>query len=824
MNIFVKKSMKKFYLILLLTSLFFCFEDLNSQISKGGIPFSIIYQLPDENVDKITLQPPSLELLRNLNKDKVKHRPPIIGYAIKTDISLNNSGEWTYLPDNRGKIWRLKVYAPGAIGLIMNYDKFYLPKGVKLFLYNKDKTQIIGAFDYENNHESKLFATEIIYGDETIIEMYIPNRVAGQIEFHINEVGYIFSDIAQKFKWTDPADTCEVNINCSPVGDAWQTVKRGVARIIVKAGFFYGYCTGSLINNTNQDCTPYFLTAYHCYEGASSQDLNQWIFYFNYESQTCQSPTVEPSSNTMTGATLKAYGSIQGGSDFVLLRLNQNVPQSYNPYMNGWSRLNSVEGPGACIHHPNGSIKKISTYNTATSATWSGGANNGYWRVVWTSNPNGWGVTEQGSSGSPLFDANKRIVGTLTGGSSYCDQKTNPDYFGKFYYHWDLNGSSSNNQLKPWLDPINSGVTTLDGKNCGSTSTLNADFYASSTTVTVGQSVTFYNSSTGNITSYSWNFGSGATPATANTVGPHTVVYNTTGYKTVSLTVSDGTNTDTETKTNYIYVKEPSTCDTLGFNVNDTLKLYLAQAGGYVSGNNYYGDLAKANFYNSFDNQKKITSVILWFGVAVGNNNTNIPVCVWKNDGSNGAPGTIISCVNTTIGTIKNDVQSQSPTVVSFSTPVTVSTPFYVGIKLPTTTGDTVALYAVDVQLNMAWEQWSDQVWYPYDHQDSWGISQKLAIYPIMCLPTFAENYAANNLIFVNPNPVISDFEIYAPKFNSSKVTIQITDLYGKLILNEEKTIENNKLHINIEYFKQGLYILKLKTNNEIFVLKITKV
>ena len=82
-----------------------------------------------------------------------------------------------------------------------------------------------------------------------------------------------------------------------------------------------------------------------------------------------------------------------------------------------------------------------------------------------------------------------------------------------------------------------------------------ANFNASKTTgVSSAEAVSFTNASTGNITSYSWNFGAGATPATANTVGPHSVSYSTTGSKTVSLTVTGAGGTNTVTKTNLISV------------------------------------------------------------------------------------------------------------------------------------------------------------------------------------------------------------------------------------------------------------------------------
>ena len=88
-------------------------------------------------------------------------------------------------------------------------------------------------------------------------------------------------------------------------------------------------------------------------------------------------------------------------------------------------------------------------------------------------------------------------------------------------------------------------------QGCG----LDADFTGTPLTVCAGSTVTFTNTSTGTTgsTAYSWNFGSGATPATANTVGPHSVTYSTGGTKTVSLTITEGA-VNTETKTDYITV------------------------------------------------------------------------------------------------------------------------------------------------------------------------------------------------------------------------------------------------------------------------------
>lgn len=81
---------------------------------------------------------------------------------------------------------------------------------------------------------------------------------------------------------------------------------------------------------------------------------------------------------------------------------------------------------------------------------------------------------------------------------------------------------------------------------------LEADFTASATTICSGQTVNFYDNSTGSVDSWSWTF-EGGTPPTSNLENP-VVTYNTPGTYDVSLTVTAGSNYSTETKTDYIDV------------------------------------------------------------------------------------------------------------------------------------------------------------------------------------------------------------------------------------------------------------------------------
>ncbi len=288
---------------------------------------------------------------------------------------------------------------------------------------------------------------------------------------------------------------CEVNVNCSE-GANYQDVKNALARILIKQGPNYSWCTGTLLNNTGYTFEPYLLTAEHCgLKGnniVSSQDLEEWVFYFNYESPDCSNPATEGflDSNRITGATIIARSDDGGGndgSDFLLLKLMNPVPASFHPYYAGWIRANQAPQKGVVLHHPEGDIKKISTYGSpATSDTYNTIPGT-HWAVNWTATTNGHGVTEFGSSGSPLFDTQGLVVGTLTGGGASCSAPQYADYFGKLSYHWNENGTTSNRKLQNWLDPAGTGTLALGGSYQTDTVVpLNFDFVYGPNPVSTG--------------------------------------------------------------------------------------------------------------------------------------------------------------------------------------------------------------------------------------------------------------------------------------------------------------------------------------------------
>ncbi|MEI7500450.1 MAG: T9SS type A sorting domain-containing protein [Bacteroidota bacterium] len=436
-----------------------------AQLNQGGIPRSFSLSMAPAERDLINVKPPLTDIL--LQEDEQTPLPYRFAVNLPVDLGIN-AGCWEKAPDG-SNIWRLSLKSPGALALTLYFDQFYIPEGGKFFVYNSSRTQWLGAFTSLNNNDLSTFATGLIYGDQITLEYNSPGELQPPL-LHVSEVAYAYRGIGEYSSLKTgfgTAGKCMVNVKCSE-GFQWYNQKRSITRIAVKKGSSSVWCTGSLVNNTLNDGKPYILTADHCGYNSTALDISRWIFYFDYESSVCPNPPKEPVSKSITGAVLVARsgGSAFSGSDFFMVLLHTAIPDSFNVYYNGWNRdgISSLSGVG--IHHPQGDIKKISTYTTPLQpSSYPGNPDQAHWRVNWSATSNGFGTTEGGSSGSPIFDKSGRLVGTLTGGDSSCDSNSLglPDYYGMFSYHWDQNGTEPGKRLKPWLDPIGSDVVELNG-------------------------------------------------------------------------------------------------------------------------------------------------------------------------------------------------------------------------------------------------------------------------------------------------------------------------------------------------------------------------
>ncbi|MFV2060923.1 MAG: pre-peptidase C-terminal domain-containing protein, partial [Gammaproteobacteria bacterium] len=277
---------------------------------------------------------------------------------------------------------------------------------------------------------------------------------------------------------------CNIDVAC-PAGDAWQDQIRSTVMFTFQSldpatGIPAGYvCSGSMVNNTAQDNTPYLLTANHCEVDASNSDTV--VVYWNYQNSQCRKLNSATNANPGDGSRSQ---SLVGGSslianyaisDFRLLKLVKSIPADYNVFYAGWDH-SQLTAPSAVasIHHPNGEEKRISLVTDPSLLTLDVNqvpnmpkVQDSHIRIFWWTA----GTTEGGSSGAPLFDQNQRIVGQLSGGSASCANRSQSDWYGRLNLSWAGNTTSPSpsSRLSDWLDPNNTGVAFINGKNANNT-------------------------------------------------------------------------------------------------------------------------------------------------------------------------------------------------------------------------------------------------------------------------------------------------------------------------------------------------------------------
>ncbi len=424
---------------------------LFAQISHPATPPSFLktslsYQVPLIRMGKVDVEK---LLMEDRLFDTIKNIPWRFGDNIYVNINPDNSGVWNIL-DNGDKIWRVSIESVGAYTINLTFNQYKLAPGAKLFVYNKDKSRILGAFTDYNNQDDGYFATTLVEGDHLTIEYFEPHDAAFPGELNLEMVTHAYRNPFTFAKSFGDSGSCNLNVAC-PEAEGWEQQIRSVGMLVTGGN---GFCTGALINNSAYDQRPLFLSANHCYQNPSTV-----VFWFNWQSDTCSNPNSSPPYNYMSGATQIARHST---SDFWLMELNQPIPDEFNPYYAGWNRsLESVINETIIgVHHPRGDIKKFS-YATgglqAASYLKEPGSGTSHWHIVWS----GGTTTERSSSGSPIFDSQGRILGQLHGGYAACGN-TEPDWYGRLGISW-IGGGIPANRLSDWLDPVGLGNMKLNG-------------------------------------------------------------------------------------------------------------------------------------------------------------------------------------------------------------------------------------------------------------------------------------------------------------------------------------------------------------------------
>ena len=412
----------------------------------AGLDQEAANRLPKDAIPVVTVQSLDYSALfdADLSREKSGQAPQ---FAVPTTKSITpaTDGIWERVDMNTQR-WTLRVSCDNAISMNLGFGRYNMPSSGSMTITDGSGDYRIRSFTADDNKSHGQLWTPVVPGSEAFIEIVVNSDQKGHIV-----KGIELTSINSGYRWVGDAagrgssESCNIDVAC-PEGNSWWDEIPSVGVYTLNG---YLTCTGVMMNNTSQNQSPLFLTANHC--GVTNGSDSSIVVYWNYQNSYCRTPGSGDSggngdgnfSQFTSGSSMRATRSY---SDFTLTQLSSNPNAAWGITYAGWSRASSAS-LGAGIHHPEAAEKRISFPDTVQ-------ASGEYWDVNW-----GEGRTAPGSSGSPLFDGNHRVVGQLCCGSSYCPNDLN-DYYGRsLYQSWDGSNSSS---LSNWLDPSGTGAQAID--------------------------------------------------------------------------------------------------------------------------------------------------------------------------------------------------------------------------------------------------------------------------------------------------------------------------------------------------------------------------
>lgn len=457
-----------------------------------------IRQLKEWNYKTIKAhQLPSLdkELLKKAEDDN-KRGAFHWGESIEISYSLSD-GVWQNVSD--GRLWILTIESSDASSMSFVFNKLYLSEGAFLYIINEDETVLYGPVTNRSVAEGRDFITNTILGKHISILLYEPYSQQGKSILKIKEVviGLREQDIYVS-KSINTSTDCSLDVACKLGWD----LEADATGIVLSGG--YGG-SGALLMTTDNSFKGYFLTAKHVVDHSNSYTVT-----FFYRRKTCGEES-EYSTITCNNVVLRASWS---DSDMALLEI-LDLPTS-NPKLAwlGWDRTGAVSHGGVSIHYPHLKLANIAVeYDNFSTYK------NNFWRVNWDES-----TTKPGSSGSPLLNQSRRVVGQdygSLGGSGLEECDVVDMIYGKFSKSW-TGGGTNTSRLSNWLDPSNTGVTVTNSRRRHASVLVGPTYICSGST----GSYSINDLPSGCNVSWSWTNGFGPTPPNIQVSGTTCTINN----------------------------------------------------------------------------------------------------------------------------------------------------------------------------------------------------------------------------------------------------------------------------------------------------------
>jgi lysyl endopeptidase len=508
------------------------------------VPFGLTHAdklLPTSQID--LYQTPAIDAPSLLAADDGKRlpgdEPRPLQYAVPFPVEIDPGKAGTWETVNVGgrdhAVWRLLVRAPGALHVNLGFTRFWVPEGAQLSVYaadyrQGDKPERLRQFTARDiDAHGELWIPLVPRTDAVVVELVVPPAQRPLVKLVLGSINSGFRPIRDIL---GVSGSCNVDVVC-PQGDPYRNEIRAVG-VLSRNGS--SLCTGSLINNTGAK-RPLFITADHC--GLRASNAATVVVFWNFQNSTCRAVNSGASGSDGDG-NLNQFnsGSIFlatfSTSDFTLVELDDAPQQAFNVFLAGWDRRVGPFSDGAVgIHHPAVAEKRISLSNRATED--DGGTHH---RVWWRP---GIGVTEPGSSGSPVYTKQGRFIGQLTGGASACGNADADmwDVYGKLSRSWDGGGSASN-RVRDHIDPAGTAPVMIDGRNWndgGDTTPPTTSITAPANGATVSGTVSVTANASDNVGVARVEFLVDGAVAATDTSAPYSFSWNTAGVANGSHTL-----------------------------------------------------------------------------------------------------------------------------------------------------------------------------------------------------------------------------------------------------------------------------------------------
>ena len=415
-----------------------------------------------------------------LQKRKLREAGENVEFVYEHDVKIDLKESNSFNRSVNADTWKTKIFSKGASAISVEFDDFFIPEGGRLYIYSDDGKIVQGPIT--NRLNKAVFSNIPIAGESITLEYEEPNNSRQTGKLTIQKVYHNY-------------DRDEYDNNYKQDGtclDGWCVQKRAVCKLTGSSG---GYlCTGTMLNNVEEDFTPYILTAKHCFGPAGTQQPPSAIkFVFHYIRPKCISGDSDEYQIVYDGAEFVSTAPdelCEGNwttnidsldTDFHMLKLlnydsENNFDRLAGIHFAGWTRDYDSSNPPdgtVSLHHKYGwHMSSTEAYNPpGTNSYYTNtcfvypapsewcrpyfGCDDGetVWRVDYDR-----GSTAGGSSGSALFDMNGLVIGQLTGPLG----DYGVDYYGRFSRSWELVSGMSTRNLKEHLDPNNTNTQTME--------------------------------------------------------------------------------------------------------------------------------------------------------------------------------------------------------------------------------------------------------------------------------------------------------------------------------------------------------------------------